>query len=142
MALRQTNPGLLFGGKGCEVIAGGFRIDGTSNPNAKWDAGSNALYSVVRTSAGLFTVTLNKTYPREMVHGGAAIHLASNATAMFSAHIVKDSYSSSAGTFQIVTLVDSNGDGTYAADDPTDNSVITFFLVMQTQNSLVVSHGT
>jgi hypothetical protein len=128
----------LPNGNGLELVVGGFRIDGANSPNANWDGGANHILSVVRNSAGLFTVTLNKPYPRDLVSGEAHLHRASNVTTDIRAILVNDSYSASAGTFQIFTLVN---DGTPAIGEPDDNSTITFEIYFQSIDAHVESHG-
>lgn len=141
MAFRNDNPGPEAGFKGCVFISGGFRINGTSDPDALWDGNSNAVLSVVRDSEGIFTVTLNKPYPREMVFGDAALHIDAADVTDNDAYIVRDSYSSETGAFKIIVKEDGAGDGAGEVSDPEDNDVITFFLVMQKYDILVESHG-
>lgn len=144
MSFKQLNPGLLTSMRGCEVIAFGLRFDdpaGTNNPTNVWDAGGNAVVSVVRAAEGRYTVTLNKPYPREIVAALAQCEDAQATTAVFVARVVTDSYSASAGTFTIQTMQDANGDGAWAEADPTNNSTLSVVLFCQTMDALVESHG-
>lgn len=138
MAFRQTNPGVLTGSKGLELIVGGFRINGVLDPDAVWDAACNAVKAVTRVSPGLFEVELNLPYPRELVHGSASVHTAAAGASVNTANLVIDSYSSSTGKFRIVTV---GQDGTPAATDPADNDIVTFAVYFQTRDVLVESHG-
>lgn len=139
---KQLNPGVLSAARGGELIFFGFRINGVSNPDSLWQCGSNAVVSVTRAAAGRFTVTLNKSYPREIVAlvGGTVEELQA-ATTLFVPRMVRDSYSNTAGTFTLQTMADANGDGAWAEADPTDNATVSVVMLVQRMDALVTSHG-
>lgn len=88
-----------------------FRTNTSSAPDRLRDGQSGL--SVVRTSTGLYTVSLPKPYPAQAIsivaHGMCVP--AAGGTADQQARYVRNSYSASAGTFQIVLILD---DGTPA----------------------------
>ncbi len=119
----------LFGS--FEVAAGAVTL--------KRDGGTN-LFSVVRTSAGLFTVTFTPAntggpvVPSRLIMEGAYVSAAATLTGKaVTAHIVKDSYSQATRSFQIVTRIVGNvADAAYTdptVGDPNDNERINFHLL-------------
>jgi hypothetical protein len=137
MSFKQINPGLLSALRGCELIAFSFRVNGSSDPNGLVQGGSNAIASVVRASAGTYTVTLNKTWPRQIVAIVAAVASATATVgAIETVRYVVDSYSTADGAFELETITD-DGDGTLTIEDITDNSVISVIMVVQNHDALV-----
>lgn len=124
-------------GRGLELtITGGFRINGTSDPDNK-RSGNSGFFTVVRTSAGLFTVTIDSaagTIPEKTTKEWAGLSQTVTPTALLQAYIVKDSYSKVTRTFQVqvVKVAADGGDGgtdpDVAAADPADNDVVFFEL--------------
>lgn len=106
-------------------FTGSFRINGTSNPDDYRDGNSNAISSVVRNSAGLFTVTLHEALsgqvPQKPFITAELAQVAAPTQAARAAYVV-DSWSQSARTFQVKCL----DYDTPSAVDPDDNDVITF----------------
>lgn len=136
MADKALNAGLMTAARGAELIAFGFRIDGTSDPDALWQCGSNAVTSVVRTSAGLFTVQMNKAYPREIVAGSVDVQVAAAVATGLTGFITRDSYDKATGIFTVGVKVDAG-----TATDPADNDIVTVILFVQRVDQLVTSHG-
>lgn len=111
-------------------LHGSFRINGTSNPDAVRDGNSDCIASVVRNSAGLFTVTFDAGFPlpERLVSGRVSIFRAAVPTQIVTeCHLVVDSYSMVTRAFQIACV--DGADGTNAAVDPDDNDMISFELV-------------
>lgn len=113
--------------KGLIRLLGSFRIDGTSNPDVVRDGNTNMITSVVRTSEGLFTVTLRTGFPipKRLLYWNVHLAQAANPTVSVRAYMVVDSYSQAARSFQIQV-------GDFAGDeviDPDDNDMIAFELV-------------
>lgn len=77
--------------------------------------------SVARTSAGLYTVTLPKPYPAQLISCVCGFAIATGGTADQQARYVRNSYSPTAGTFQIMLLLDDGtpaiGEAGVAADE-------------------------
>lgn len=124
---------------GIMQIEGAFRINGTSDPDAIHDGNTNVVSSVVRTSAGIFTVTLASAkngvpYIPSQVLRCPCEATASDTTPVKTvvAQYVTGSYSASARTFQIATV--KVGDTAASAyfdavpDDPDDNTWVMFCL--------------
>lgn len=112
-------------------IHGTFRINAETTPDNIRDGASNIIASVARTSAGLFTVTLDDgfTIPEKLTFETASISQVANPTVWSKAHIVKDSYSKVARTFQIQVLkATAAGDTADAASDADDNDTVSFWL--------------
>lgn len=127
-----------IGGWGRSVIRlkGGFRINGTSDPDDIRDFNSNMIATVVRTSAGLFTVTLASpanggfTALPEKVFITADLAQVAGPAVWSRAHYVVDSYVQATGVFQIQVLkATASGDTADAASDADDNDYVTFELV-------------
>jgi hypothetical protein len=139
MSFKQINPGLLSALRGCELIAFSFRVNGSSDPDGLVQGLSNAVDSVVHAGAGTYTVTLNKTWPRQIV---AILADLASATATVGAienvRYVVDSYSTSDGKFELETITD-DGDGTLTIEDITDNTVISVHMVVQNHDALTES---
>jgi len=121
-------------GIGVEHAGFSFRCNVTDPPDRIRDGGGNLVTSVVRTSAGKYTVTLNHPRPRQLIAVIADIHQAAAAVTKVFVKVNVDSYSASAGTFVIETVLD---DGTPAVDDNADNDVIHVIMLMQVTNTLV-----
>ncbi len=115
---------------GLVTLEGSFRVNGTSDPDDV-RTGNTGLFTVARTSAGLFTVTFctqvqgGIQLPQKLISFNVSISqgVAPGAEASF-AHLVVDSYSQVTRSFQIQIT---DGD-TPAANDPVDNDVVGFIL--------------
>lgn len=110
---------------------GKFRINGISNPDNVRDGSSDYISTVVRTSAGLFTVTIATgfTIPDKLVYSCAHLQQAANPTVWSRAHIVRDSYSKVTRTFQVQVLkATATADTADAASDADDNDLVSFWL--------------
>lgn len=142
MGFKSLNPGPLTAGRGLEIIAFGFRHAASASPDFLWQAGANAVASVTKdaTTGGTYTVQLVQPYPREIVAAFASLHQATGTTDVEDVRIDIDSYSASAGTFDIEVVTD-DGDGTLTVEQPADNTVISVMLVCQTKNILVEAHS-
>lgn len=141
MGFKSLNPGPLTAGRGLEIIAFGFRHAAGASPDFLWQAGANAVASVTKdaTTGGTYTVQLVQPYPREIVAAFASLHQATATANIEDVRIDIDSYSASAGTFDIEVVTD-DGDGTLTVEQPADNTVISVMLVCQTKNILVEAH--
>lgn len=113
-------------------LEGSFRIDGTNNPDEIRDGNSNLIASVVRNSAGNFTVTFATpenggptALPYELIDWRIDIAQAAAPTAFVKPHLVVDSYSSVTRDFDIQCI----DFATPSATDPDDNDMISFVLV-------------
>lgn len=113
-------------------LEGSFRIDSTNDPDIIYDGNSNIIASVVRESAGLFTVTFAapedggpSDLPEKLVRKHVDIEQTVTPSAFVKPHIVLDSYSQATRSFQIQCFDFS----TPSATDPDDNDVISFCLV-------------
>lgn len=137
-SIKQLNAGLLTAARGLEVISFGFRCIAPAggNPDALWQCASNAISSVVRTSAGLFTVQFNKSYPREIVAASVDIQVAAGVATGLIPFMTRDSHVVDSGTFTIGVKVAAG-----TATDPADNDIITCVLHVQRLDQLVTSHG-
>ncbi len=135
-SIKQLNAGLLTAARGIETIVFGFRINGTSNPDFLWQCGSNAVSSVVLTSTGLFTVQLNKSYPREIVAGHVDLQIAAAVATGLIPFITRDSYDKTTGTFTIGVKVAAG-----TATDPADNDIMSVTLFVQRLDQLVEAHS-
>lgn len=106
------------------TIHGSFRINGQLTPDDIRDGNTNVIKSVVRDSAGLFTVTFddNIQVPEKLVDEGADIQQAAAPTNLARAHIVRDSWSMAGKSFKVaVRKVTDN-----TASDADDNDRVTF----------------
>lgn len=124
---------------GIMQIEGAFRIDGTNNPDAVHDGGTNVIESVERESAGLFTVTFASKkdgvpyVPAQVLRCPCEV-TASDATPVKTvvAQYVTGSWDPATRSFQIVTIkVGDTGESGYfdaAPDDPDDNTWVSFCL--------------
>jgi hypothetical protein len=136
-SFKQLNPGPLSAMRGAEVIAFSFRVNGSSDPDFLWQAGADAVTSVVRASSGVFTVQFHKAYPRQIVgYGGPSVLQAHATDTIEGARYVVDSYSTTTGQLTVETITD-DGDGTLTVEDITDNSVVSCVLYVQRVNALV-----
>lgn len=111
-------------------FGGSFRIDSTNNPDVVRDGNSNCIESVVRESAGLFTVTFlggQQAFPLPSKLTSWKVDLAQGVapSQACKAHYVVDSYSAVTRTFQIQCW----DFETPSAVDPDDNDMIAFELV-------------
>ena len=90
--------------RGVITLEGSFQTNGAGAVTLIRDGKSALIKSVVRNSAGLFTVTFNDfgLLPSRLISERAELSVAAGGTASL-ASVVKDSYSQSARTFQIVT---------------------------------------
>lgn len=122
-------------GKGVLRIYGSFQINGTSNPDVIRDGNTNLIESVVRDSAGLFTVTLREgaTLPARCVTEDAWPSPIGTPVKVVTCGIVVGSYSQATRSFQVQTnIVASTAYSAYtdpAVGDPDDNSRVNFELV-------------
>lgn len=109
-------------------LGGSFRINGTSTPDTLRDGHSFCVKSVARVSAGLFTVTFDTGFPIPQIPINYHAHLSQVAvpTQAATAHVVVDSWSQSARTFQIACISHAT---TPTAVDPDDNDIITWEFV-------------
>lgn len=111
-------------------FTGSFRINGTSTPDDLCDGNSNCIASVARVSAGLFTVTLHEAMSGQVPQKPfirAELQQAAAPTVWARAHVVVDSWSQSARTFQVQVLTATAADDTApAASDADDNDVVQF----------------
>lgn len=128
MVLTQEKGGYARG----QVVRlhGSFRIDGTNDPDEIRDGNSSCVASVVRESAGLFTVTFDAGFPlpEKLVSGGCKLWRAAVPTQEISeCNLVVDSYSQSTRSFQVACV--DGADGSNGAVDPDDNDMISFELV-------------
>ena len=143
MGFKSLNPGPLCSGRGLELMFFGFRHKASDDPDKLWQAGANAVTSVVKdaTTGGTYTVQLNKPYPLELVFATASVHSATaTAGEIADARVDLDSYSPTAGTFDIEVYTD-DGDGTLTVEQPTDDTAITVMCVFQRVTVLVEAHS-
>jgi hypothetical protein len=96
-----------------------FQTNTSSAPSLLKDG--KAGITVTRTSAGLYTVQLPKPYPAQMIACVTGLAVATAGTADQQARYVRASYSATAGTFQIMLLLDDGtpaiGEAGVAADE-------------------------
>ena len=116
-------------------MEGSFLVNGTSNPDGIRDGNSNQIASVVRESAGLFTVTIAERWalPEQCVTEEAWISpVDATPVTVCACGIGEGAYDPAARTFQILcTTVADTGQSAYfdpAPGDPDDNSRIGFRL--------------
>ena len=118
-------------------LEGSFLVNGTSDPDGIRDFNTNLIDTVVRTSAGLFTVTL-ADYARPWIPAqinGKAFIMPVDATPVLvcACQVVEGSWSPVTRSFQILTtVVADTGASAYfdpAPGDPDDNSRICFEIV-------------
>lgn len=114
---KQVNLGALGTTlKGCVLEAFRFTIGVSGAPTLVDNGRSGAVASVVRNSAGLYTITLEKPYWAKLVSCIPELSCVNGAGSILEARYVEGSYSASAGTFQIVCTLDE--DAPAAADSP------------------------
>ena len=108
-------------------LAGAFRINGTTTPDTKRDGGSLCVSTVVRNSAGNFTVTFDAGFPLpERLFGQKAeVSQAAAPTQHCRAYVVVDSYSMVTRSF----IIQCDDFETPSAVDPDDNDMIFWELV-------------
>lgn len=135
----QLHNGPLTAHKGYELIAFDFRVDGTDDPDGIVQGECGRVESITEAS-GVFTVTLAKPWPRQLVCARAWAHMA-HASTIEDAKYDLDSYDPDAGTFTISGVTD-DGDGTYTVEALTDNTVISFTAYGQTVNQFVEDAAT
>lgn len=118
-------------------LEGSFLINGTSDPDGIRDFNTNLIDTVVRTSAGLYTVTL-ADYARPWIPAqinGNAYIMPVDATPVLvcSCQVVEGSWSPVTRSFQILTTkVADVGASAYfdpAPADPDDNSRVCFQII-------------
>jgi hypothetical protein len=93
-----------------------FQVNGTSDPDFQFPAG--AVADVVRSSAGLFSITLKNKWP-QMVTCTGSVQVAAVAAGQGS-FVEPVSYTASTGAL-VVRTVDPDAAGAPAAADPSDN---------------------
>lgn len=115
-------PSPVFALTGCQDavwFAFRFQTNTGSAPSLLKDG--KAGLTVVRTSAGLYTVQLPKPYPAQLIACVPNFAVATAGTADQQARYVRASYSATAGTFQIMLLLDDGtpaiGEAGVAADE-------------------------
>lgn len=125
------------GGYGIEMVRyyGSFTTNGTGAPNDIRCARSAAILSVIRVSAGLFTVTFQPYTASGMVLPSKEVYIdvgvsgkSSGVTNAVSAKYVTGSYSQTNRSFQIITMV-----GTAATDPDSGDRVM--FEMLGSQSS-------
>lgn len=109
-------------------ILGSFQTNAAAAPTVVRDGNSRIIASVVRTSAGLYTITLDAGFPVPQLITHAVAHLSSSATPTIvgQANYVTGSYSTATRSFQIVVYHTS---GTPGVGDPDTGDRISFELV-------------
>lgn len=109
-------------------LHGSFQTNGTGAPTVIRDGHSTLTKSAVRTSAGLYTVTLASGMPVPQIPIDQWAHLESSATPTIvaQANVVGGSYDPSARTFQVVVYHTS---GTPGVGDPDTGQRINWELV-------------
>lgn len=119
---------------GLVTIEGSFRANSTSDPDDV-RTGNTGLFTVARTSLGLFTVTFvaqvdgGIQLPEKLVFETASIQTAIAATVKIEAEIVLDSYSQVTRSFKIqCKKPTAAGTTTLTAADPADNDRVGFYL--------------
>lgn len=117
-------------------IYGSFQTNAAAAPTVIRDGNSRIIASVVRTSAGLYTVTLDTGFPipERLIAAGAHLHSSATPTIIAQANYVTASYSQSARTFQVVVYHTS---GTPGVGDPDTGDRVSFELV-----GAIISSGT
>ncbi len=119
------------------AIEGSFRINGTSDPDDIRDGNTGFIASVVRTSAGLFTVTLDcksGDIPEKPVTEEAWVNpVDATQVLVTNCAVVADTWSQATKSFQILcTLIADTGASAYfdpLPGDPDDNSRVCFRIV-------------
>lgn len=107
-------------------LALAFRVNGVTTPDGFRDGKANLILSVVRNSAGLFTVTLKPGFriPFQLTVGFATVSQAAAPTADCDAYVVRDTYNPTARTFQVATRVTNTG----VVGDADDNDIVSVYL--------------
>lgn len=133
MAYLQQELG-TYDGRDMVRIYGSFQADGANNPDLMRDGKKNQI-TAVRTSLGLYTVTIagNFPIPERLIFESANLSVASTVAKAQNANIVARSYSQVTRTFQVViTTVGDVALSAYAdpaLSDPNDNDRINFELI-------------
>lgn len=130
--MAQMNPVVIENGSTKVRYDFAFRSNASSNPDAVLDCGSNAVASVVRTSAGLYTVTLAAGCRLKEITCAQVTVAPTAATGdLRVGYVVPGSLSVSARTFtvQVVRLADTTADDALEAQDPEDNSIVNVTVV-------------
>lgn len=106
-------------------IMGSFKTNGSSAPDTIRDGHCFVVKSVARTSAGLYTVTLDPdtVVPELPIKMHAHLESSATPTIIAQANIVSGSYDKTAKTFQIVVY---NTSGTPGVGDPDAGARINF----------------
>lgn len=107
-------------------LAFGFRINGVTTPDGFRDGKANLIQSVVRNSAGLFTVTFKTGFriPFQITHADVGVQQAAAPTADVQGYVVRDTYNPTARTVQVATRVTNTG----VVGDPDDNDIVTVYI--------------
>lgn len=107
---------------------------GASGAPTLVDGGKSGLISsVTRTSPGLYTFQLAPNYYKSFIAVLPALSCINGAGAVNTARYVEGSYSSTAGTFQIVVTDD---EATPAAADPTNGVALDLLMIFQRYSNL------
>lgn len=124
---------------GIMKVEGAFRINGTSDPDAIHDGGTNVVKSVVRNAAGVFTVTLETAKNGVPYIPAQVLRCPCDATASDTTPVrtvqpqyVTNSWNPVTRSFQIVTMLVGNVAASAYFDvipeDPDDNTWVSFEL--------------
>ncbi len=118
---------------GAVIDACRVTIGATGAPTLVDGGKSGLLSSVVRNSAGLYTFQLAPNYYKALIAVLPVLSCISGTGAVNTVRYVEGSYSSSAGTFQLVVTDD---EATPAAADPTNGVAIDLVMVFQRYTNL------
>lgn len=107
-------------------LAFAFRINGVTTPDGFRDGKANLLLTVVRNSAGLFTVTFKPGFriPKQLTFGVANVSQAGAPTADVDAYVVRDTYNPATRVVQVATRIVNTG----VVGDPDDNDIVNVYL--------------
>ena len=138
-----------------------FRIDGTNDPDLVYDSKGGPIASVVRTSAGLFTVTLEAGCRlREITSGIGSVATTAATSPMYNVYVNPASLDAAARTFQVevkasvvtaaltaLTLTEGAPNTldtstivvtqTQAATDPADNAIVSVYIVGPSSDNFI-----
>jgi hypothetical protein len=87
------------------------------------DANSNLILSCTKGATGIYTITLNKPYPYAMIACIPAVSSASATTDMIFPRYKDNSYSNTAGTFEIHLINDDDSGAGVAVDGASTNEL-------------------
>lgn len=134
MAILQSELG-SYDGRQIVRFYGSFQANLDTTPDLVRD-GKRASFTVARTSAGLYTITFAAGFPipQRLIYESASLSCAATLTAKAQqAHIVRESYSQSTRSFQIVIYTVGDVALSAYADPavsvPNDNDRINFELI-------------